>query len=143
MALAQRLCGQKDYLANVGVMAEALRDGLSLAGAGEALSIGAATAYLATSYGNPMDLHLHTGTNKRRYLLRQFGVRTRNKILESALTPGRKQLHEPALTVAYTQKDPAVRPDSGSKKIMELQHDTHLDPGIGPDSRSKKSLNNT
>ena len=81
MALAQRLGGQKDYLANVGGMAEALSDGLSLAGAGEALSIGAATAYLATSYGNPMDLHLHTGTNKRRYLLRQFGVRTRNKIL--------------------------------------------------------------
>ena len=81
MALAQRLGGQKDYLANVGGMAEALSDGLSLAGAGEALSIGSATAYLATFYGNPMDLHLHTGTNKRRYLLRQFGVRTRNKIL--------------------------------------------------------------
>ena len=81
LALARRLGEQKDYLSNVGVMAEALRDGLSLAGAGEALSIGAASAYLATSYGNPMDSHLHTGTNNRRYLLNQPGVSKRNKIL--------------------------------------------------------------
>ena len=50
-------------------------------GAGEALSVGAAAAYISTSYGNPMDSHLHTGTNNRRYLLRMPGVSRRNRIL--------------------------------------------------------------
>ncbi len=71
----------KVYLRNSEVMAEALAAGLSLEGAGEALSIGAAAAYLSTSYGNPMDSHLHTGTNNRRYLLNQTGVSLENKLL--------------------------------------------------------------
>ena len=62
-------------------MAKALADGLSLEGAGEALSIGAAAAYLSTSYGNPMDSHLHTGSTNRRYVLRQEGVSLKNKVL--------------------------------------------------------------
>ena len=71
----------KKYLGNIELMAEALASGLSLEGAGEALSIAAAAAYLSTSYGNPMDSHLHTGTNNRRYLLSQNGVSLRNKLL--------------------------------------------------------------
>ena len=71
----------KNYLDNMEPMARALADGLSLEGAGEALSIGAAAAYISTSYGNPMDSHLHTGTNNRRYLLRTEGVSPRNRIL--------------------------------------------------------------
>ena len=71
----------KKYLGNIELMAEALASGLSLEGAGEALSIGSEAAYLSTSYGNPMDSHLHTGTNNRRYLLSQNGVSLRNKLL--------------------------------------------------------------
>ena len=76
-----RMGRTKNYLDNIEPIAEALADGLSLEGAGEALSIGAAAAYLSTSYGNPMDSHLHTGTNNRRYLLNQPGVSLKNKIL--------------------------------------------------------------
>ncbi len=71
----------KNYLDNIEPMARALADGLSLEGAGEALSVGAAAAYISTSYGNPMDSHLHTGTTNRRYLLRTEGVSLKNKIL--------------------------------------------------------------
>ena len=80
-ALALALGGAQDYSDNVERMAKALADGMSLAGAGEALSVGAALAYLSTSYGNPMDSHLHTGANSRRYLLGLDGVSLRHKIL--------------------------------------------------------------
>lgn len=63
------------------MLAQALHDGMSLEGLGEALSIGAAVIHLRTSYGNPMDTHLQTGINTRRYLLNIDGVSMRNKIL--------------------------------------------------------------
>ena len=62
-------------------MAKALADGLSLEGAGEALSIGAAGLFLRSLTGNPMDVHLHTSANLRRYLLRLNGLSQRNKLL--------------------------------------------------------------
>lgn len=63
-------------------IAQALADGLSLEGAGEGLSIGAATLYLRSLGGNPMDVHLHTGANQRRYLLRpESGVSLPNRLL--------------------------------------------------------------
>ena len=79
--LGERMGANKNYYDNVELMAKALADGLSLEGAGEALSIGSALAYLSTSYGNPMDSHLHTGTNTRRYLIAKAGVSRRNKVL--------------------------------------------------------------
>ena len=63
------------------MLAQALAGGMSLEGVGEALSIGAAVIHLRTSYGNPMDTHLQTGINTRRYLLGIEGVSLRNKIL--------------------------------------------------------------
>src|SRR4029077_9248781 len=42
------------------LMAGAVANGLSLEGAGEALSIGAAGLFLRSLTGNPMDVHLHT-----------------------------------------------------------------------------------
>jgi hypothetical protein len=63
------------------LMAEALAGGLSLEGAGEALSIGAAGLFLRSLTGNPMDVHLHTSANLRRYLLRLDGLSLRNKLL--------------------------------------------------------------
>ena len=44
------------------------REGLSLDGAGEALSIGAASLFMRSLGGNPMDVHLHTSVNLRRCL---------------------------------------------------------------------------
>jgi hypothetical protein len=79
--LGRQLGAARNYHENVELTAVALADGLSLEGAGEALSIGAALAYLSTSYGNPMDSHLHTGAANRRYLLKMDGVSIRHKIL--------------------------------------------------------------
>jgi hypothetical protein len=63
------------------LMAKALADGLSLEGAGEALSIGAAGLFLRSLGGNPMDVHLHTSVNLRRYLLRLDGISLKNKLM--------------------------------------------------------------
>ena len=63
------------------MIAKALADGLSLQGTGEALSIGAAGLFMRSLTGNPMDVHLHTGANLRRYLLKVEGVSLRNKLL--------------------------------------------------------------
>src|SRR5205823_5773841 len=74
--------GRVDVFADIPVlMAKALVDGLSLEGAGEALSIGAAALFLRSLGGNPMDVHLHTSVNLRRYLLRLDGISVRNKVL--------------------------------------------------------------
>jgi hypothetical protein len=74
--------GRVDVYAEIPVMtAQALADGLSLEGAGEALSIGAAGLFLRSLTGNPMDVHLHTSVNLRRWLLRLDGLSLRNKLL--------------------------------------------------------------
>ncbi len=66
------------------LLAQALADGLSLEGAGEALSIGAAGLFMRSLTGNPMDVHLHTSANLRRYLLRLDGLSMRNKLADPA-----------------------------------------------------------
>jgi hypothetical protein len=63
------------------LIAKALADGLSLEGAGEAMSIGAAGLFLRSLTGNPMDVHLHTTANLRRYLLSLEGISLRNKLM--------------------------------------------------------------
>jgi len=63
------------------MIAKALAGGLSMEGAGEALSIGAAGLFLRSLCGNPMDVHLHTSINLRRYLLRLDGLSRKNKLL--------------------------------------------------------------
>jgi hypothetical protein len=74
--------GRIDVFADIPVlMAKALTTGLSLDGAGEALSIGAAGLFLRSLCGNPMDVHLHTSVNLRRYLLRLDGLSLRNKLM--------------------------------------------------------------
>ena len=74
--------GRVDVFAEIPkLMAQALADGLSLEGGGEALSIGAAGLFMRSLGGNPMDVHLHTSINLRRWLLRQDGLSIRNKVL--------------------------------------------------------------
>ena len=71
-----------DVFADIPVlMAKALSGGISLEGAGEALSIGAAGLFLRSLGGNPMDVHLHTSVNLRRYLLRLDGISLKNKLM--------------------------------------------------------------
>jgi hypothetical protein len=63
------------------LLAQALVDGLSVEGAGEALSIGAAGLFLRSQTGNPMDVHMHTSANLRRWLLKMDGFSRRNRLL--------------------------------------------------------------
>jgi hypothetical protein len=74
--------GRVDVFSDIPVlMCEALVGGLSLEGAGEALSIGAASLFMRSLGGNPMDVHLHTSVNIRRYLVALDGISPRNKLL--------------------------------------------------------------
>ena len=62
--------GALDHMTDVnGVLLTALREGLSLIGAGHAMSIGGGRLFLRSNTGNPFDVHVHTGINARRYLL--------------------------------------------------------------------------
>ncbi len=71
----------EDFSKIPGMVAEALAGGLSLEGTAESLSVGAGTMYLRSDYGNPMDAHLQTGINSRRYLLAKDGISLQNKVL--------------------------------------------------------------
>ena len=88
------------------LMATALENGLSLEGGGEALSIGAAALFLRSLTGNPMDVHLHTSANLRRYLLKLDGLSLRNKVM-LLLT-----WHTgPEIRSTETRMEPAPQPD--------------------------------
>ncbi len=80
-ALGERIADGRPFAEIPGIVAQALAGGLSLAGVGEAMSFGAALLHLRTDYGNPFDVHLHTGINTRRYLLDVPEVSLRNKLL--------------------------------------------------------------
>ena len=79
--LGSQIGSTKPFSKHIELIAKALANGLSLQGAGEALSIGVSTIFENLSYGNPMDAHLHTGVDTRRYLLGLTGVSLRNKLL--------------------------------------------------------------
>jgi hypothetical protein len=53
---------------------------VSLEGVGEGLSVGGSTLFLRSQTGNPMDVHINTGANTRRYLLRQPDLSRRIKL---------------------------------------------------------------
>jgi hypothetical protein len=97
------------------MLAEALAGGLSLEGAGEALSIGAAGLFLRSLTGNPMDVHLHTSANLRRYLLRLDGLSLHNKLLVLLLW------HTgPEVKATQFRMEPAPQPDLAA--VAALPH---------------------
>src|SRR3954454_18539987 len=99
--------GQVEEFSDIPVMiATALGKGLSLDGAGEALSIGAASLFLRSLGGNPMDVHLHTSVNLRRYLVRLEGNRPRNKLMLLLTWQS-----GPEIRSTQTRMEPAPQPD--------------------------------
>ena len=62
------------------MLARALAHGVSLEGVGEGLSVGGSILFLRSQTGNPMDVHINTGANTRRYLLRQPELSRRTKL---------------------------------------------------------------
>jgi hypothetical protein len=114
--------GRCDKYAEIPVMvARALADGLSLEGAGEGLSIGAASLFLRSLTGNPMDVHLHTGVNLRRYLLRMDGLSLRNKLLALLLW------HTgPEVRSTQNRMEPAPQPDPAAVAALPYRPQDEL-----------------
>lgn len=79
-ALADEIGRVNDFTEIPPMLARALANGLSLEGTGEALSVGGSTLFLRSQTGNPMDVHINTGANTRRYLLRQPELSRRIKL---------------------------------------------------------------
>jgi hypothetical protein len=79
-ALADEIGRSNDFTEIPEMLARALGDGLSLEGVGEGLSVGGSTLFLRSQTGNPMDVHINTGANTRRYLLRQPELSRRIKL---------------------------------------------------------------
>jgi hypothetical protein len=80
-ALGEAIGAVDDFNEIPKMTAKALVDGLSMEGAGEALSIGAAGLFMRSLTGNPMDVHLHTSVNIRRWLLKLDGLSMHSKLL--------------------------------------------------------------
>ena len=78
--LADRIGRCHEFAEIPEMLAQALADGLSLEGTGEGLSVGGSTLFLRSLTGNPMDVHINTGANTRRYLLRQPELSRRIKL---------------------------------------------------------------
>ena len=78
--LADEIGRSDDFAEIPEMLARALSEGLSLEGVGEGLSVGGSTLFLRSLTGNPMDVHINTGANTRRYLLRQPELSRRIKL---------------------------------------------------------------
>ena len=103
-----------------GMLGRALAEGLSLEGTGEALSIGAAGLFLRSLTGNPMDVHMHTGVNLRRYLVRMDGLSRRTKLLALLLW------HTgPEVRSTQQRMEPTVQPDEDA--VAALPYRTQAD----------------
>jgi hypothetical protein len=114
-ALGEAIGACDDYEEIPVLTAKALAAGLSLEGAGEAMSIGAAGLFLRSLTGNPMDVHLHTTTNLRRYLLTLDGISLRNKLMTLLLW------HTgPEVKSTQFRMEPTVQPDM--EAVARLPH---------------------
>jgi hypothetical protein len=111
-----------DVFADIPVlMAKALAGGLSLEGAGEALSIGAAGLFLRSLGGNPMDVHLHTSINLRRYLLGLDGISLKNKLLLLLTWQS-----GPEIRSTQTRMEPYPQPDMAAVAALPARSQQEL-----------------
>ena len=123
-----------DVFADIPVlMAKALAGGLSLEGGGEALSIGAAGLFLRSLGGNPMDVHLHTSINLRRYLLRLDGISLKNKLLLLLTWQSGPEIRSTATRMEpYPQPDMkavAARPARSQEELLDaIRHSIYNQP---------------
>jgi hypothetical protein len=108
------------------LMAKALANGISLEGAGEALSIGAAGLFLRSLGGSTMDVHLHTSINLRRYLLKLDGISLKNKLLLSLTW----QSGPPEIrSTAGRMNAVAALPQRGQEEVLDaIRHSIYAQP---------------
>ncbi len=124
-ALGERLGACDDFAGIADMLAEALTQGLSLEGAGEALSIGAALLYLRSDYGNPFDVHLLTGASARRYLISLEGVSLHNKICALLSWPTGLEVCATESRLSWPVRQPTAHlpnrsPDETLKALSDL-----------------------
>ena len=123
-----------DVFADIPVlMAKALAGGISLEGAGEALSIGAAGLFLRSLGGNPMDVHLHTSVNLRRWLLRLDGISLKNKLLLLLTWQSGPEIRSTATRMEpHPQPDmaavAALPPRTQEEQLDAIQHSIYNQP---------------
>ena len=80
-ALANKI-GNVNVIATLAeTIARAMGAGLSLYGTVEAISLGGARVFLRSHTNNPFDVHIHTGTAARRYLLGFDEISMKHKIM--------------------------------------------------------------
>ena len=128
--------GRVDAYAEIPVLiAAALENGLSLEGGGEALSIGAAGLFQRSRTGNPMDVHMHTSVNLRRFLLRLEGLSVRNKLL-LLLTwhtgPEIRSTQNRMLPASLLDPAPVAASPAGSQgELLDaIAHSIHTQPPV-------------
>ena len=132
-ALGTAITEVSQYSAIPELIAQALADGMSLEGAGEALSIGAAGLFMRSLTGNPMDVHLHTSANLRRYLLRLDGLSIKSKLLTLLLWhTGPEVKSTQYRMMPAPQPDPqavAALPHRSQDELLEaITHSIHNQP---------------
>ena len=113
--LSDRIGALDDFSKIPPLLAAALAGGLSLAGAGEAMSVGAALLFLRSDSGNPFDIHNHTGINVRRYLLGLEGISLRNKLLALFSWGTGPEVRDSQRKLRWTSR-------SGAETIAALPH---------------------
>jgi len=114
-ALGDEIGRCNDFAEIPAMLARALAGGLSLEGAGEGLSVGGSTLFLRSQTGNPMDVHINTGANTRRYLLRQPELSRRIK-LQALLVWNTG----PEVRMAQRMLAPQVQPER--ERVASLPH---------------------
>ena len=118
-ALGERIGASDKFTPISEMLAEALAGGLSLMGTAEALSYGGGLLHLRTDYGNPFDVHLHTGMNARRYLLGLDEISNRNKVLALLSWPLSREIQLTENRIVWPTRNQA-RPDVSELDETEL-----------------------
>ena len=114
--------GQCDKFNRIpGLLARALADGLSLQGTGEAMSLGGSLLFLRSQTGNPMDVHINTGANARRFLLRQPDISVQTKLRAMFMWDT-----GPEVLLAQKQLAPTFQPEPERVEALAFQTQEEL-----------------
>lgn len=134
------------------LVAAALADGLSLEGAGEALSTGAAMLTLRGDFASADEVHMHTAINARRYLLRLDGISLKNKLLGLLSWNRDPEIHfagvhvrVPERTPYRPQADAAVieaLPSHGQDELLDAISESVAAQPVIPAERAREEIRN-
>jgi hypothetical protein len=98
--------------------ARALADGLSLEGTAEALSLAASELFLRLDTQNPMDVHMHTGANVRRHLMRVKAVSTENKVSALLLWNSGPEVKNAAHRLSTDAQPASAIPEQSRQELL-------------------------